>query len=143
MFGYGFREWERPIVGCSLGGGVRRGSCAVCFQQLSNTVIATSYDDAAVMEQGSTATKHVSVTSPRATDRPAPLPPGCRAPRGRGGGRSSPFFVRYSVDDGILAEVQWWPDGRRCRHASASLSWDQYRLFGGEILTGSHSVISS
>ena len=26
-------------------------------------------------------------------------------------------------------EVQWWPDGRRCRRASASLASDHYRLF--------------
>ena len=27
-------------------------------------------------------------------------------------------------------EVQWWPDGRRCRRASASLASDHFRLFG-------------
>ena len=36
----------------------------------------------------------------------------------------------YYVDGGILVEVQWWPDGRRCRRASASLASDRYRLFG-------------
>ena len=90
----------------------------------------TSYDDAVVMAQGRTATEHVSVTPPRATDRPAPLPPSCRVPRGRGGGRRSSFFVLYYVGDGILVEVQWWSDGRRCRRASASLASDHYRLFG-------------
>ena len=42
----------------------------------------------------------------------------------------SPFFVLYYVDDGILVEVQWWPDGRSCRRASASLASDHYWLFG-------------
>ena len=82
------------------------------------------------MAQGRTATEHVSVTPPRATDRPVSLPRGCRVPRGRGGKRRSPFFVLYYVDDGILVEVPWWPDGRRCRRASASLLSDHYRLFG-------------
>ena len=27
-------------------------------------------------------------------------------------------------------EVQWWPDGRRCRRASASLASDHHGLFG-------------
>ena len=89
----------------------------------------TSYEDTVVMAQGRTATEHVSVTPPRATDRPNSLPPGCRVPRGRGGGRRSPFFVPYYVDYGILVEVQWWPDGRRCRRASVSLASDHYRLF--------------
>ena len=69
----------------------------------------TSYDDAVVMEQGRTATEHVSVTPPRATDRPAPLPPGCRVPRGQGGWRRNTFFVLYYVDDGILVEVHGTP----------------------------------
>ncbi|CAN0578499.1 unnamed protein product, partial [Laminaria digitata] len=71
------------------------------------------------MEKGRTATQHVAVTPPRATDRPTPLPPGCRVPGGKGGGRRSLLFVRYYVDHRILVEVQWWPDGRRCRRASA------------------------
>ena len=124
-----FASGSWPIVGCSLDGGVRRG-VFVCFPQLSNTLIHTSNDDAVVMVQGRTATEHVSVTPPRANDRPASLPPGCRVPRGRGGGKRSPFFVLYYVDDGILLEVQWWPDGRRCRRASASLASDHHRLFG-------------
>ena len=41
----------------------------------------------------------------------------------------SPFFVQYCVGDGILTEVQWWPDCRRCRRASAPLASDHYQLF--------------
>ena len=52
------------------------------------------------------------------------------SPRGRGGGRRSPFFALYYVDDGIYVEVQWWPDGRCCRRESASLASDHYQLFG-------------
>ena len=82
------------------------------------------------MEQGRTATQHVAVTPPRAPDRLATLPPNCRVPLGQKGGRRSDFFVRYYVDDGILVEVQWWPDIRRSRHPSASLASHHYRLFG-------------
>ena len=46
-----------------------------------------------------------------------------------GGGKRSPFFVLYYVDHEILVELQWRPDGRCCRRASASLASDQYRLF--------------
>ena len=40
------------------------------------------------------------------------------------------FLVRYFVDDGILVELQWWPDGRRCRRVGQSLSSDHFRLLG-------------
>ena len=46
----------------------------------------TSYEDAAVMEQGRIATQNVVVTPPRATDRPTPFPPECRIPVGKGRG---------------------------------------------------------
>ena len=38
--------------------------------------------------------------------------------------------MRYYVDDGILAEVQWWPNGRRCVRAVQSLTSDHFRLLG-------------
>ena len=38
--------------------------------------------------------------------------------------------MRYYVDDGILVEVQWWPDGRRCVRAVQSLASDRFRLLG-------------
>ena len=59
-----------------------------------------------------------------------------------GGVRRTPFFVLYYVDDGVLVEVQRWPDGRRCRRSSASLASDHYRLFGVEILKGSTLLAS-
>ena len=40
------------------------------------------------------------------------------------------FFVRYYVYDGILVEVQWWPDGRRCMRAVQSSASDHFRLLG-------------
>ena len=38
--------------------------------------------------------------------------------------------MRYYVDDGILVEVQWWPDGRRCLRAVQSLASGHFRLLG-------------
>ena len=103
----------------------------------------TSYDDAVVMEQGGTATEHVSVTLPRATDRPALLPPGCRVPRGRGGEKEDPIFrtiLRRRRDIGGGTMVARWP-----------ALWTRVRVSGvgplsalsGEILTESHSVGSA
>ena len=34
------------------------------------------------------------------------------------------FFERYYVDEGILVELQWWPDGHRCQRAVQSLASD-------------------
>lgn len=38
--------------------------------------------------------------------------------------------MRYCVDDGIMIEVYWWPDSRRCRRAVQSLAYDHVRLLG-------------
>lgn len=118
-----------PTVGCSKGGVIRR-FCFFVSAILEHAHCHTPYSDAVVMEQGSNATQDV-VTPPRATDRPAPLPPGCCISREQGGGKHSPCFVLYYVDNGILVEVQWGPDGQRCRHASASLASDYVRVVGG------------
>ena len=105
----------------------------------------TSYDNAVVMEQGRTATEHISVTPPRATDRPAQLPPGCRVPRGRGGGKRTPFFVlpgilRRRRDIGGGTIVARWPAlSTRVRVSRVG----PLLALWGEILTRSHSVGSS
>ena len=36
--------------------------------------------------------------------------------------------MRYYVDDGIVGELQWWPDGRRCLRAVQSLASNHFRL---------------
>ena len=58
------------------------------------------------------------------------LPRDCQPVPGVGGNTGSYFFARYYVDDGILVEVQWWPDGRRCMRAVQSLASDHFRLLG-------------
>ena len=131
VFEYAFRELVVADRRLQFGWRKSPGFFCLFSAALEHAHRHTSYDDAAVMEQGRTVTEHVSVTPSRATDRPAPLRPGCPVPRGRGGGRRSPpFFVLYDVDDGILMKVKRWPDGRRYRRLSASLASDHYRLFG-------------
>ena len=107
VFGYVFRDLVVADRRLQFGWCSSPGVFCLFSAALKHTHRHTSYDDAVVMEQGRTATEHVSVTPPRATDRPVSLPRGCRVPRGRGGKRRSPFFVLYYVDDGILVEVPW------------------------------------
>ena len=106
MFGYVFRELVVADRRLQFGWWSSPGFFRFFSTALERAHRHTSYDDAVVIEQGRTATVHVSVTPPRATGRPSSLPPGCRVPRGRGGVRRTPFFVLYYVDDGILVEVQ-------------------------------------
>ena len=102
----------------------------------------TSYDDAVVMEQGRTATKHLSVTPPRATDRPAPLPPACRVPAD-GKGDEEPFFRtilrrRRDIDGGTMV-ARLSALSTRVRISSVG----PLPVLWCEIFTGSHAVISS
>ena len=54
----------------------------------------------------------------------------CARIQGVGGEPGSIFFVRHYVDDGILVEVQWFRDGRRCMRALRSLASDHFQLLG-------------
>ena len=103
MFGYVSRELVVADRRLQFGWRSSPGVFCLFSAALEHAHRYTSYDEAVVMEQGRTATEHVSVTPPRATNRPASFPPGCRVPRGRGGERRSPFFVLCYVDDGY-----WW-----------------------------------
>ena len=120
----------------------------------------TTYGDAVVMEQGRTVTEHVSVTPPRATDRPSPSPPGCRVLRspqreqligrlrrhlavgslavGEGGGGASFSYRRRGVGVGtMLARLSAL--STRVRISSVG----PLPVLWCEIFTGSHAVISS
>ena len=103
MFGYVFRELVVDDRRLQFGWRSSPGVFSLFSATLEHAHRHTSYDDAVVMEQGRTATGHVSVTPPRATDRPAPLPSGCRAPRGRGGGGGPPFSYYTMQTTGY-----WW-----------------------------------
>ena len=49
---------------------------------------------------------------------------------GTGGNTGSWRFGQYYVDDCILVELQWWPDGRRCQRVVQSLASNHFRLLG-------------
>ena len=89
----------------------------------------STFQDAAVSPQGAAAVERVQL-SPLRGGSVRSLPRDCRPISGSNGYAGSYFFVRYYVDDGILIEVQWWPDGRRCMRAVQSLASDHFRLLG-------------
>ena len=89
----------------------------------------STFQDAVVSPQGVAAVEHVELAPSRGVPVES-LPRDCRPVPGRGGITGSYFFVRYYADDGILVEVQWWPDGRRCLPAVQSLASDHFRLLG-------------
>ena len=89
----------------------------------------STFQDAAVSPQRAAVVKHVRLAPPRGGSVTS-LPRDGRTVSGSGGYAGSHFFVRYYVDDGILVEVQWWPDGRRCMRAVQSLASDHFRLLG-------------
>ena len=79
----------------------------------------STFQDLAVSPQGAAAVEHVR-HAPLRRGSVRSLPRNCRPVSGSDGYAGSCFFVRYYVDDGILAEVQWWPDGRRSMRAARS-----------------------
>ena len=89
----------------------------------------STFQNAAVSPQGAAAVEHVRLASPREGSVTS-LPGDCRTVSGSGGYAGSRFFVLYYVDDSILVEVQWWPDGRLCMRAVQSLASDHFRLLG-------------
>ena len=91
VFGYAFRDFVVADRRLQFGWRSSPGFFCLFSAALEHAHRHTSYGDAVVMAQGRAATGHVSVIPPRTTDRPALLPPGCRIPRGRGGGRR-PLF---------------------------------------------------
>ena len=101
MFAYVFRELV--VADRTLQFGWSPGFFCLFSAALEHAHRHTSYDDAVVMEQGRTTTEHVLVTPPRAIDRTAPLPPGCRVPRVRGGGGGAPFSYYTTSTTGY-----WW-----------------------------------
>ena len=85
----------------------------------------STFQGAVVSPQGAAAVAHVGIAPPRGVPVVS-LPRDCRPVPGVGGNAGSYFFVRYYVDDGILVELQWWPDGRRCLRAVQSLASDYF-----------------
>ena len=83
-----------------------------------------TFQGADVSQQGAAAVGLVELSPPRGIRVVAiPVP-------GSGGNTGSVLSVRHYVDDGILVELQWWPDGRRCLRAVQSLASDHFGLLG-------------
>ena len=80
-------------------------------------------------KKGAAAVAHVGISPPRRVPVVS-IPAGCGPVSGSGGNAGNYFFVRYYVNDGIVVELQWWPDGRRCLRADQSLASDHFRLLG-------------
>lgn len=91
---------------------------------------ATSVADAVVTEQGRAAATHIEVAPPTTPGQPSTFPPGCVLSRESGGRRNDSFFIGFYVDDGIRVEIQWFPNGDRCKRASESCASDHFRLLG-------------
>ena len=85
-FGYVFRDLV--VVDRRLQFWWRNSPGIWCFlaSALQHSHINTSYENAVITESGRKATAHVEAAQPAATDRPNPLPRGCRVPRNTGGG---------------------------------------------------------
>lgn len=71
--------------------------------------------------KGAAGVAHVEYAPPKEI-AVVPLPRDFQPVPGVGGNTGSDFFLRYYVDDSIIVELQWWPDGRRCRRALQSLA---------------------
>ena len=89
----------------------------------------STFQDVAVSPQGAAAVEHVRL-APAWGGSVRPLPRDCRPVSGSGGYAGSFVLVRCYEDDGILVEVQWWPDGCRCVRAVQSLASGDLRLLG-------------
>lgn len=115
---------------CQFGWRSSPGFWLLFSSALEHSHTHTTFQGSVVTQEGSEAVKHVRIV-PSPVDAPAAdLPSGCQKVQGTGGFAGSPFFVRYYVDDGILVEVRFFADGRRCLHAVRSLASDHYRLLG-------------
>ena len=72
VFRHSFREWVVTDRRLQFGWRSSPGFFRLFSAAFEHSHRHTSYDDAVVMEQGNTATQHVAVNPPRATDRPPP-----------------------------------------------------------------------
>ena len=96
------------------------GNYCLLTSALEHAHLQTSAGDATVTAEGWKATQHIDVIEPPVSPPPPSFPPGCRTPPGAGGGKADRFFIRFYVDDGILVEVRWFRNGKRCKQASGS-----------------------
>ena len=128
-FGYVFGD--RVVVDLRLHFGWRNspGFWGLMASALEHAHTHSTFQGADVSQQGAAAVVHVRISPPRGVPVVS-IPGDCGPVSGSGGNAGNYFFVRYYVDDGILVEVQWWPDGRRCLRAVQSLASDHFCLLG-------------
>ena len=129
VFGYAMGEYVVVDLRLQFGWRNSPGFWGLMASALEHAHALSTFQDGAVSPQGAAAVEHVRLAPPRGGSVTS-LPRDCRTVSGSGGYAGSRFFVRYYVDDGILVEVQWWPDGRRCMRAVQSLASDHFRLLG-------------
>ena len=82
-----------------------------------------------VSQQGAAVVAHVELSPPRGA-QVVSIPHEFGPVPGSGGNTGRILFVRYYGDDGILVELQWWTDTRRCLRAVQSLASDHVCLLG-------------
>ena len=129
VFGYAMGEYVVVELRLRFGWRNSPGFWGLMDSALEHSHTHSTFQYAAVSQQGAAAVEYVRLAPPRGGSGTS-LPRDCRTVSGSGGYAGSRFFVRYYVDDGILVEVQWWSDGRRCMRAVQSLASDRFRLLG-------------
>ena len=126
-FGYVFGD--HVVVRLCLQFGWRNspGFWGLMVSALEHAHTHSTFQGADVSQQGAAAVAPVELSPPRGLWVVA-IPRDCGPVPGIGVNTRSNYFVRYYVDDGILAELQWWPEGRRCLRAVQSVASDHFRL---------------
>ena len=117
---FGYVTGGRVVVDLRLQFGWRNspGYWGLLASVLEHAHTRSTFQGAVVSPQGAAAVAHVGIAPPRGVPVVS-LPRDCRPVPGTGGNAGSCFFVLYYVDDSILVECQWWPDGRRLLEGGA------------------------
>ena len=110
-----------------FGGRNSPGIWALVASVLEHSHTRSTFNTALVSCQREAAVAHVVLVTPWGGPV-VPLPGDIQPLPGTEGNTGRSFYLRYFVDDGVLLELQWWPDGRRCQRAVQSLASDYSRL---------------
>ena len=110
VFGYVFGD--RVVVDLPLKFGLRNspGFWGLMASALKHAHTHSTFQGVDVSQQGASAVAHVRISPPRGVPVVS-IPGDCGPASGSGGNAGNYLFVRYYVDDGILVELQWWPNG--------------------------------
>lgn len=129
-FTYVFEGQAVVDLRCQFGWRSAPGFWSLSSSALEHSHTHTSFQTSMVTAEGAAAVQLVKVVPPEAGRAAIPVPADCRPVDGEGGYAGSPYWVRYYVDDGVLVEVRFFKDGRRCLRAVQSLASDHFRLLG-------------